>query len=143
MIYRVEFPSQDAKYIGGTIKSWLKGAGDPIGFGDDLYEVEIDRVVRLGKTKRASMLSRSGRSLKRLRNESTEREPKGRVTLRATAAEPEAHLREILVDSDVSVPVGTVIGLATSTADEPCPRDVDVAELPSFRLVLNALNEAG
>ena len=143
MIYRVEFPHQDAKFIGGTIKSWFKSAGEPIGFGEDLYDVEIDKVVRLGKTKRASMLSRSGRSLKRLRNESTEREPKGRVTVRATAAEPEAHLREILVDENVSVPVGTVVALATSTPDEPCPRDVDVSTLAPFRLVLNTLHDPG
>lgn len=141
MIYRIEFPPQDPKYRGGRVSKWYKAPGDVITFGDDLVDIEVDRIIGLRHTKRATLIARSGRKLSRLRNESDERTPRGRVTVRITAAEPLAHIRHIMHNEGDSVVVGTAIALASSGGDEPCPIDVDLSSLAVLRVVLNIVGD--
>jgi hypothetical protein len=141
MIYRIEFPPQDPKYRGGMVTRWHKSPGDVLGFGDDLFDIEIDRVIGLRHTKRAALIARSTRKLNRLRNESEERTPRGRVRVRVTTAEPMAHIRHILVEEGDGVLVGGTVALASSTIDEPCPVDVDISSTTPMRVVLNIADD--
>jgi hypothetical protein len=141
VIYRVVFPDQIADHRGGTLIRWHKRPGDMIAFGDDLFDVEVDQIVVLQRTKRAALIARSGRTLRRLKNDYEERTARRFVAVTVSAAEP-AHLRQLLVVEGEKVRVRDAVALATTLPTEPIPPDTDPLLGTALRAVVNILDPA-
>ncbi len=136
------YPTQISDHRGGTIVRWHKRAGDQLRFGDDLFDVDVDQIVVLQRTKRAALIARSSRRMKRLKNEYEERTARRTVGVRVTAAEPQAHLRHILAPEGARIRAGDPVALATTTEAEPCPIDVEADTTSPLRAVVNILDPA-
>jgi hypothetical protein len=141
VIYRVVLPAQISDHRGGILIRWHKSPGDAIAFGDDLFDVVIDQIVVLQRTKRAALIARSSRKLRRLKNDYEERVDRRSVAVRITAAEP-AHMRHILTPEGEKVRVEDSVALATTTPAEPCPIDYDLNSTTPLRAVVNILDPA-
>ncbi|HEU4916680.1 MAG TPA: hypothetical protein VFV13_08970 [Acidimicrobiia bacterium] len=141
MIYGVVFPDQMADHRGGTLIRWHKRPGDSIEFGDDLFDVEVDQIAVLQRTKRATLIARSSRKLRRLKNDYEERTAKRSVAVTVSAAEP-AHLRQILTIEGGKVRVGEAVALATTSQLEAIPSDADPLLATPLRAVVNILDPA-
>jgi ADP-heptose:LPS heptosyltransferase len=143
VIYQIVYPAQIPDHRGGTIVRWHKEPGDRIRFGDDLFDVEVDQIVVLQRTTRAALIARSSRKTKRLKNEYEERTSRRTVTVRVTASEPQAHLREIFAPEGARIRTGDLVAHATTTEHEPFPPDVKTETTSPFRAVVNILDPAG
>lgn len=141
MIYRVVFPDQIADHRGGTLIRWHKSPGDTIAFGDDLFDVEVDQIAVLQRTKRATLIARSSRTLRRLKNDYEERTARRSVAVTVSAAEP-AHLRQLLTAEGEKVRVGDAVAFATTLPMEAIPPDADPLVGTPLRAVVNILDPA-
>ena len=141
MIYRVVFPDQISDHRGGTLIRWHKSPGDTIAFGDDLFDVEVDQIAVLQRTKRATLIARSSRTLRRLKNDYEERTARRTVAVTVSAAEP-AHLRQLLTAEGEKVRVGDAVAFATTLPTEAIPPDADPLVGTPLRAVVNILDSA-
>ena len=141
MIYRVVFPDQISDHRGGTLIRWHKSPGDTIAFGDDLFDVEVDQIAVLQRTKRATLIARSSRTRRRLKNDYEERTARRSVAVTVSAAEP-AHLRRLLTAEGEKVRVGDAVAFATTLPTEAIPPDADPLVGTPLRAVVNILDSA-
>ena len=141
MIYRVVFPDQISDHRGGTLIRWHKSPGDTIAFGDDLFDVEVDQIAVLQRTKRATLIARSSRTLRRLKNDYEERTARRSVAVTVSAAES-AHLRLLLTAEGEKVRVGDAVAFATTLPTEAIPPDADPLVGTPLRAVVNILDSA-
>ena len=141
MIYRVVFPDQISDHRGGTLIRWHKSPGDTIAFGDDLFDVEVDQIAVLQRTKRATLIARSSRTLRRLKNDYEERTARRTVAVTVSAAEP-AHIRQLLTAEGEKVRVGDAVAFATTLPMEAIPPDADPLVGTPLRAVVNILDSA-
>lgn len=139
MIYRVVYPDQISDHRGGTLIRWHKGPGDAIAFGDDLFDVDVDQIVVLQRTKRAALIARPSSALRRLRNDYEERTAQRSVSVTVSASES-AHLRRILINEGERVRVGVAVALATTLPTEPIHLDGEALHGVLLRSVVNILD---
>lgn len=138
MIYLIRYPEQVRDHKGGIIDRWLLDEGEKIGFGTDLFDVMVTRIVVLQRTGRADLIAKSRRS-RQLRNDYEEREMRRVTKVRVTSTETGAYLREIIATADTKVSAGDVVALATTTPDEEYDSE-SVTDTAELRAIVNVFD---
>jgi hypothetical protein len=135
MRLRLEVPATAKPLARLTLLQWSKAEGEPIAFGDDVCVLAVGGKVMLNR--QPPVLARARRT-KRLLGRKTPGEPGHRtlttvgVVLRVKASD-EGVLRRQLLEPGEEVATGTLLGLVTTTADEPV--DGDPMGAPVFRAI--------
>ena len=142
MLYRIEVPGDGPQHlVAGHVTKWHAAEGEVIGFGEDILDVVIDQFMALRRTKRAALLARPGRRVRKLKNEYDLRQGRGEVNMRVTSSEPQLHMRRILIPEGKGVSVGEPVAIVSTEAEEAVAADVSLDDLPVLRVATNFIGD--
>lgn len=142
MIFRIEVPGDGPQHlVGGQVTRWHHQEGDVISFGDDILDVAINQFMALRRTKRAALLARPTRRVKKLKNEYDLRDGRGEVNMRVTSSEATLHLRRILVAEGAAVSIGEPVAIVSTDPDEAVDESIALDNLPVLRVATNFIDD--
>jgi pyruvate/2-oxoglutarate dehydrogenase complex dihydrolipoamide acyltransferase (E2) component len=125
MNLRIEFPVISPAIKGGVVVRWHKEVGDLISYGDDLFDIAVDEVIRIRRRLGASVRSPGKPKYRKLTD----------VTVRYRVSSMESGiLAGISAVSGGSIRVGDVVGYLTA------PGELADPNLPAARLTTNVLD---
>ena len=126
MILKLKLPYFDRQVSKGSVVKWYKAEGDWINFGDDLFDVKVEEIIKLkrvkeGQARTIDMVKGTIRGLE--------------FTIRVTSSDM-GFLRQIQASEGEEREIGEVVAIVTTAAEDALDTEA-LASAPAFRVIAN------